>query len=90
MCQLLGDFVLETPYRPIPHFPPVTQSWRRDWVKCMSDNTWNNTGNESVPIQLAQCWFPGLAISSAEILMRFSNKIYGRNFIEQHSETVVV
>jgi len=24
-------------------------------------------GNESVPIQLAQCWFSGLAISSAEI-----------------------
>jgi len=23
--------------------------------------------NESAPIQLAQCWFPGLAISSAEI-----------------------
>jgi len=26
-----------------------------------------DTGNESVPIQLAQCWFPGLAISKAEI-----------------------
>ena len=25
----LGDFVLQTPYRPIPHFPPVTKSWRR-------------------------------------------------------------
>jgi len=25
----LGDFVLKTPYRPIPHFPPVTKSWRR-------------------------------------------------------------
>jgi len=23
--------------------------------------------NESVPIQLAQCWFPGLAISSANL-----------------------
>jgi len=23
--------------------------------------------NESVPIQLAQCWFPGLAVSSAKI-----------------------
>jgi len=22
------------------------------------------TGNKSVPIQLAQCWFPGLAISN--------------------------
>jgi len=26
-------------------------------------------GNESVPIQLAQCWFPGLAISSAKVHM---------------------
>ena len=26
-----------------------------------------NTGNDSVPIQLAQCWFPGLAFSSAII-----------------------
>ena len=25
----LGDFVLQTPYRPIPHFHPVTKSWRR-------------------------------------------------------------
>ena len=25
----LGDIVLSTPYRPIPHFPPVTKSWRR-------------------------------------------------------------
>ena len=24
-------------------------------------------GNESVPIQLAQCWFPGLAIYNAKI-----------------------
>jgi len=47
-------------------------------------------GSESVPIQLAQCWFPGLAISNAKILIYFSNKIYGSNFIEQHSETVMV
>ena len=26
-----------------------------------------NLGNESVLIQLAQCWFPGLAISKAKI-----------------------
>jgi len=24
------------------------------------------TGNESVPIQMAQCWFPGLAIINAK------------------------
>jgi len=32
--------------------------------------------NESAPIQLAQCRFPGLAISSAKILLYFSNKKY--------------
>jgi len=47
-------------------------------------------GNESAPIQLAQCRFPGLAISNAKVLIYFSNKIYGRNFIKQHSETVMV
>jgi len=47
-------------------------------------------GNESVPIHLAQCRFPGLAISNAKILIYFSKKIYGSNFIKQHSETVVV
>jgi len=44
-------------------------------------------GNESVPIQLAQCRFPGLTISIAKILIYFPNKIYGSNFIKQHSET---
>jgi len=46
-----------------------------------------------VPIQLAQCWFPGLAISNAKSLKYkyvFQNKIYGSNFISQHSESVMV
>jgi len=47
-------------------------------------------GNESEPIQLAQCWFPKLAISNAKILIYFSNEIYGNNFVKQHSETVMV
>ena len=46
--------------------------------------------NENVPIQLAQCRFPGLAISNAKVLVYFSNKIYESNFIKQHSETVMV
>ena len=33
-------------------------------------------GNESVPIQLAQCWFPGLAISNAKLLIYFSKIKY--------------
>ena len=43
-----------------------------------------------MPIQLAQCWFPGLAISYAKVQIYFSNKIYESDFIEQHSETVMV
>jgi len=47
-------------------------------------------GNVSLPIQLTQCRFPGLAISNAKILIYFSNKIHRSNFIKQHSETVMV
>ena len=47
-----------------------------------------NIGSESVPIQLAQCLFTGLAISSAEMQMRFSNETHESNFIREHSETV--
>ena len=47
-------------------------------------------GNESVPIQLAQCRFFGLAISSAKILIYFSNIIYGSNSIKQNSKSVMV
>jgi len=47
-------------------------------------------GNESVPIQLTQCRFPGLAISNGKKSMYFSNKIYGSNLIKQQSETVMV
>ena len=46
--------------------------------------------NECVPTQLAQCWFPGLAIFNAKISIYFSNKIYGSTFIKQQSETVMV
>jgi len=46
--------------------------------------------NESVPIQLTQCRFPGLAISSAKIWIYLSDNIYENNFIKQHSGTVMV
>ena len=39
-------------------------------------------GNESSPIQLAQCRSLGLAIFNAKILVYFSNKIYGSNFLD--------
>jgi len=60
-------------------YATVSQSLRR-----------SATRNGSVPIQLAQCRFPGLAISNAKMLIYFSNKIYGSSFIKHESETVVV
>jgi len=41
---------------------------------------------------LAQCRFPGLDnhFCSDKILIHFSDKIYGSNFIKQHSETVML
>jgi len=44
--------------------------------------------NESVPIQMAQCRFRLLAISDAKILMYFSDKVHGSNFIKQNPEMV--
>jgi len=38
--------------------------------------------NESAQIQLAQCWFTGLAISTAKILMHFSNKYIRKQFYQ--------
>jgi len=66
--------------------------WRRLHGAIPTASEWklNIIGNKSVPIQLAQCWFRGLAISNAKIQTHISNKIYGSNFIKQHSETVTV
>jgi len=52
-------------------------------VRPWAVQTTEPTANESVPIQLAQCWFPALAISSAKIYIYFSNKICGSNCIKQ-------
>jgi len=57
----------------------------------------NAIGSESVPIQLAQCWFPGLALSNAKNIYIFRIKytetnrfdsIVSNDAIKQHSETV--
>jgi len=44
----------------------------------------SGTGIESVPIQLAQCWFPGLAISNAKIWIYFS-----KNILKQFCQTAL-
>jgi len=55
-----------------------------------ADCFYSDTGNESAPIQLTQCYFPGLAVFDAKIQIYFSNKIYGNPFVRQHSETITV
>jgi len=43
-------------------------------------------GNESVPIQLAQCWFPRLAISNAEVqTVLFCKRIFSGTVIRWQS-----
>ena len=63
------------------------------WWRRFHSPNWScftSRGSESVPIQLAQCWFSGLAISNAKTQIYFSSKMDGSNFIKQHSETVTV
>ena len=72
---------------------PVDCPTKRERRKAIFDGEVrrSTTANESVPIQLAQCRFPGQAICTAKILIYiFSNKIHGSNFITQHSETVMI
>ena len=67
--------------------PPPVGKWH--WIvcnvliMCRSGIGKQSIGTEGAPIQLAQCWFPGLAISNAKMLIYFSNEIYGSNFIKQ-------
>jgi len=49
---------------------PKNERNARDYAYCLVTEKPKRTAriwNESVPIQLAQCWFPGLAISNAKI-----------------------
>jgi len=65
--------------------------WYVFWIRIsQAGQQGTKIGKESAPIQLAQCRFPGLAISNGKILIYFPNKIYGSSFIKQHSETVMV
>jgi len=68
----------------------VARSLCNSRASCLVYVALDAIGNESVPIQLAQCWFTGPAISNAKTNISFSNKIHGSNFIEQHSETVEI
>jgi len=76
------------------HSPENNEFWtallEKAYAKYELRSTATTIGNESAPIQLTQYPFPGQAISSAKILIYFSNKIYGSSFIKQHSETVTV
>ena len=45
------------------------------WLLTLATSKWYaSVGNESTPIQLEQCRFPGLAVSSAKMLIYFFKK----------------
>ena len=55
---------------PIEYDTPLTVTPSSELPRTLIDDRHGElgrTGNESVPIQLAQCWFPVLAISIAKI-----------------------
>jgi len=47
--------------------PPKLTIPLQDLIRAKYTVHWSPTENASVPIQLAQCWFSGLAISNAKI-----------------------
>jgi len=49
-------------------------------IQCITDPFF--IGKESAPIQLAQCRFPGLAISNSKILIYCSNKNIRKQFYQ--------
>jgi len=64
--------------------------WQTDRQTDTDHATSVTIGNESVPIQLAQCRFPVLVISNARVSIYFSNEIYQSNSVKQNWETVMV
>jgi len=61
-------------------------------IPCKLAQSWNiisNSRERKCTDTLAQCRLPGMAISYAKIFIYFSYKIYGSDFIRQHSETVM-
>jgi len=70
------------------HICCIADSTTKQQLHCQTlspANSWERKCADTigtVPIQLAQCRFPRLAISSAKILIYFSNKIYRSNFYQ--------
>ena len=46
-------------------------------------------GNESVPIELAQCWFPGLAISNDKLSNILSAKKYTETILSNSTRKLL-
>jgi len=63
-----GQFLHYKLHQSVKPFQYITGVW---WIVTHRER--------KVPIQLARCWFAELAISNAEILIYFSNKIHRSN-----------
>ena len=59
-----GDRIVKIDY--VSHFPLRVGRYSFTSAEQLTAGQFG-IGNESVPIQLAQCWLPGLAISDAKI-----------------------
>ena len=70
----------------VPARPEVTQ-----FIPCQANAIIGNKdiGNESAPIQLAECWCPGLAISNAKIWIYFSNKKFTEAILSDSNQKLL-
>ena len=70
----------------VPARPEVTQV-----IPCQANAIVGNKDiwNESVAIQLAECWFPGLAISNAKIWIYFSNKKFTEAILSDSNQKLL-
>ena len=66
VCVLVGT-IKRSVGRVRPSFVSTLNQLTSDFDAFLMYHSCMGIGNESVPIQLAQCWFPGLATSNAKI-----------------------
>ena len=67
----ISDITVTDISKSFTHKMAANTSWHRYRTTLRHCHPTYRAGNESAPIQLAQCRFPGLAISNAKILIHF-------------------
>ena len=72
----ISDITVTDISKSFTHKMAANTSWHRYRTTLRHCHLTYTAGNESAPIQLAQCRFPGLAISNAKILIHFYHFCY--------------